>query len=106
MSASPIPTSSDLQRVVDLVVEAVQPLRIVLFGSVARGEDHSYSDIDMMVVVPDGVRRLDVGKQLYDLGIPGVEFLVTTPALYARRKADAGLVYRDVERDGRELYAA
>jgi predicted nucleotidyltransferase len=102
----PPPTQADIQRVVDLVVEAVQPLRVVLFGSQARGDTRPESDIDLMVVMPDGVRRLDVAKQLYDLGVPRVEFVVTTPELYERRKASPGLVYRSIERDGHELYVA
>lgn len=99
-------TDSDVQIVVDLVVEAVQPLRVVLFGSQARGDCRPDSDIDLMVVVADGVRRLDVGKQLYDLGLPKVEFVVTTLELYERRKDIPGLVYRSIEREGLELYAA
>lgn len=102
----PPPTDADIQRVVDLVVETVQPLRIVLFGSQARGDSRPDSDVDLMVVVPDGVRRLDVAKQLYDLGLPRVEFVVTTPELYERRKGSPGLVYRSIEREGHELYAA
>jgi predicted nucleotidyltransferase len=102
----PAPTEADIQRAVDLVVDTVQPLRIVLFGSAARGELKPGSDVDMMVVVPDGVRRLDVAKQLYDLGLPRIEFVVTTPTLYERRKHSTGLVYRSIEREGHELYAA
>ncbi|MGH8908613.1 MAG: nucleotidyltransferase domain-containing protein [Egibacteraceae bacterium] len=37
--------------VADLVV-AADPLRIVLFGSVARGDDGPDSDLDLLVVLP------------------------------------------------------
>ncbi|MCB0879745.1 MAG: nucleotidyltransferase domain-containing protein [Thermoleophilia bacterium] len=105
MSFSPL-TDADIQRVVDLVVGEVEPLRIVLFGSVARGEQHDGSDIDLMVVMPEGVRCLDVAKQLYRLGIPRADFIVTTPTHLAANEHRSGLVYRDIARDGRELYAA
>jgi predicted nucleotidyltransferase len=36
--------------VVDEVVRAVAPLEVILFGSVARGEDGPDSDIDLLVV--------------------------------------------------------
>lgn len=106
MTTLPTPTDADIQCVVDLVVQTVQPLRIVLFGSRARGDARPDSDVDLMVVVPDGARRLDVAKRLYDLGIPRFEFVVTTPTLYERRKDSPGLVYRNIEREGHELYAA
>lgn len=101
-----VPTEPDIQRIVDRVVEEVSPLRIMLFGSRARGDSRPDSDIDLMVVMPDGVNRLDIALQLYDLGIRSTEFVVTTASIYERRKNSIGMVYEDVERDGRELYAA
>ena len=35
------------------LVEACQPVRVYLFGSAARGDDGSDSDLDFLVVVPD-----------------------------------------------------
>jgi len=35
------------------LVEVCQPVRIYLFGSVARGDDGPDSDLDFLVVVPD-----------------------------------------------------
>jgi len=100
------PTDADIQRIVDLVVAEVNPLRVVLFGSRARGDHRADSDIDLMVVMPDGVRRLDIAKQLYMIGILSTEFVVTTVSAYERRKHSIGLVYGAIEREGRELYAA
>ncbi len=37
------------------LVEYYRPVRIYLFGSVARGEDGPDSDLDFLVVVPDEV---------------------------------------------------
>ncbi len=48
------------------LVEACQPVRVYLFGSVARGDDGPDSDLDFLVVVPDDASE-DVirGKRLY-----------------------------------------
>jgi uncharacterized protein len=35
------------------LVEACKPVRVYLFGSVARGDDGPDSDLDFLVVVPD-----------------------------------------------------
>ncbi len=101
----------DLRRVVDVMVETVQPQRIVLFGSAARGDSRRESDLDVMVVVADGTDRHQVAKALYlamareRLGIP-VEFHVTTPALLERHRDDVGYYHFDAVREGRDLYAA
>ncbi len=112
MSSFPAPTDADIQRIVDLVVRTVQPLRIVLFGSAARGEQGEGSDLDMMIVVAEGVDELRTAQALYRAksragitGIP-VDFVVTTPTRYEARRDNIGSVYREVARDGQELYAA
>jgi len=108
MSQFPAPTADDIQRVVDLVVQTVSPLRIVLFGSAARGELRPGSDLDIMVVVPDGsdVRHCERGlhgMQRPGVGVP-VDFIVVTPAEFERHRQSMGMVYGEVARDGRELY--
>jgi predicted nucleotidyltransferase len=45
-----------LDEVVGILVEAARPQRIILFGSHARGEQTSHSDLDLIVIeghVPD-----------------------------------------------------
>jgi uncharacterized protein len=107
----PAPTDSDVRQIVDLVVDAVQPLRVVLFGSAARDEQRVGSDLDLMVVVPEGVDRRAVARSLYELMyehrvmVP-TQFVVTTPSDFEAHKDTTGMVYRDIERDGREVYAA
>ena len=52
---------SGLQQTIDelvrRIVAAVQPRRIRLFGSAARGEFRRGSDIDLLVIMPDGTHR-------------------------------------------------
>ena len=43
-------TEPDLQRIVQSLLSVNDPAAIVLFGSYARGDVHSYSDIDLMVL--------------------------------------------------------
>lgn len=108
------PTENDIQRVVDMVVNAVQPVRIVLFGSAARGELRDGSDLDVMVVMPESVDTLRVAQKLHRsmFEIPdvarrvSVDFVVTTPSRYDRGQHSSASVFGDVARDGRELYAA
>jgi predicted nucleotidyltransferase len=47
------PDPAVLQELVRRVVDSVQPLRIILFGSAARGEMGPNSDLDALIVVTD-----------------------------------------------------
>ncbi|HOU13825.1 MAG TPA: nucleotidyltransferase domain-containing protein [Anaerolineae bacterium] len=91
------------------IVQTVRPQKIFLFGSAARGQMGPDSDIDVMVVVPDGTHCLKMTqhlyKQLFGFGYP-VDILVTTPAVLERHRHNKGLIYRNVLAEGREVYAA
>ena len=50
---TPTVKDAELAEVVRRLVEAYQPERIYLFGSVASGDAGPDSDYDLLVVVPD-----------------------------------------------------
>jgi predicted nucleotidyltransferase len=82
-------------------------LQIVLFGSVARGDDGAESDIDLLVVLPTVRRRhdaaVDVLRELRDLPVP-VDVAVVDSDGFRRESRVPGLV-RAALREGRELAA-
>ena len=39
------------------IVERVNPLQVILFGSMARGEQRRGSDVDLLVIIPDDQDR-------------------------------------------------
>ncbi len=103
------PAPEQLDELTRRIVDAVHPLRIILFGSAARDEMNRESDLDIAVVVPEGLDRHEVAEMLYPrllgLGI-AVDLLVVTPGLLEKYKSSRSLIYSDIWRDGRELYAA
>jgi predicted nucleotidyltransferase len=98
-----------IEQLVRHIIELVHPLRIILFGSAARGEMESDSDIDVLVVMPEGVHRRRTAQLLYrqirGLGVP-FDILVATPDDLERHKDNIGLVYQSILQEGREVYAA
>ena len=92
---------------VQRIAEAFRPLRIVLFGSHARGTAHAGSDVDLLVVcgVAENKRRLaiEMGRLLRDLPV-GKDIVVTTPEEIQRRGHLVGTVLRPALRDGKVLY--
>ena len=103
------PDQRIVNELVSRIVDSAHPLRIILFGSAARGQMQSSSDLDVLVVMPDGTHRLNTMGLLFcktaDLGVP-IDFVVTTPTSLEKYKDQAGLIYRAALRDGKELFAA
>lgn len=95
-------------RVADRIVERCDASRIVLYGSVARGDDGPDSDIDLLVVMPIIGRRHDTSvrvlNELRDLPVP-VDITVVDPAHLDEEASVPGIV-RAAMREGRVLVAA
>jgi predicted nucleotidyltransferase len=97
-----------LQEIVRRIVAAVQPEKIILFGSAAREEMRPDSDLDLLVVKPCGHRRRTAWKierSLIGIGIP-TDIMVAKPEDIEHYKDTIGLIYRPALREGKTIYAA
>ncbi len=98
-----------LNDVVRRIVESVKPKRIVLFGSAARGEMGPNSDLDVLVVMPDGVHRRRTAQTIYrslsGLGI-AKDVVVVTESDVREHGDNPSLVLCPALQQGRELYHA
>jgi HEPN domain-containing protein/predicted nucleotidyltransferase len=100
---------AQLEQAVRRLVAALQPERIYLFGSRARGDAHQESDYDFLVVVPDEAAadlrsferraREALGRQ--DLA---ADLLVYTAAQFERNRPLTASMSALVEREGQLLY--
>ncbi len=103
------PQSENIDKLVKAIVELVHPLQIILFGSAARGEMTPDSDIDLLVVMPEGTQRREMELYLYEylpvIGIP-YDILVTTPLNLEKHKNNIGLIYYYILKEGKSVYAA
>ena len=102
-------TAKAVQRLVAQIIDLAHPLRVILFGSAARGDSKAGSDLDLLVVVPENTPRRRLAQELYCRlnggGIP-FDIIVATPSLLRRHRNNPGLIYRRVLREGREIYVA
>jgi predicted nucleotidyltransferase len=98
-----------IKQVLDQIVSLANPTRVILFGSAAKGNITPDSDLDFLVVVPNSRNREDVvdclNKGVRQKAMP-CDFLVVTAAALRRTKANAGLIYGEILKTGREIYAA
>ena len=96
-----------ISTMVDRIVGQFHPTRVVLFGSRARGTASDWSDVDLLVVMPDGTDRRQTAIEMHvALGdLPAAkDIVVTTPAHIAQRGHVIGTVLRPALREGKVLY--
>jgi predicted nucleotidyltransferase len=97
------------RRMVEKVVEVARPRRVIVFGSLARGETGPDSDIDLLVVMPFvGSRRAQAGRILRALAQFDApkDVIVVTPEEFERLHDVAGSLVYPAVREGRVLHAA
>jgi predicted nucleotidyltransferase len=94
--------------VVDKIVRGVAPQRIILFGSHARGEATTTSDLDLFVIqdgrAPNRQVRREIERLLWGRRF-GVDLIVRTSEEVAQNVADGNPFYtRHLIAEGRVLY--
>ncbi len=98
-----------LNELVQRIVEVVQPNRIILFGSAAKGQMGPNSDLDVLVVMPDGVHRRRTAQTIYRklLGLGfAKDIVVATESDILDYGDNPSLVLFPALREGKELYRA
>ena len=98
-----------LPSVVERVVERFDPLRVILFGSLARGEPNYDSDVDLLVVFEhvrlENKRELtvEIRRAIAKVPVP-VDVVVTDVDEIERQGHIVGTVLRPALREGRVVY--
>ena len=99
--------SAVVDKLVANVVSIANPLRIILFGSAAREESGEHSDIDLLIVMPEGTHRRQTAQKPYreikGLAVPFDIVVATTQDLEKHRDND-GLIYKNALKEGILLY--
>ena len=94
--------------VVRELVAALDPLEVILFGSVARGDDGPDSDIDLLVVfdhVEPEAKRLRMAEVRRSIKTAApIDVLVTDPAEIGARRDQVGSMLYWPMREGRSVY--
>jgi predicted nucleotidyltransferase len=102
-------TEETLAAATSLVVEAASPLRIILFGSHARGDAHASSDLDLLVVLPTVQKRRRETAQLLALLARHrirADVVVVSAELFETWRDVPGTVLFEAAREGKVVYEA
>ncbi len=96
----------ELARFVDLVVREFDPVKIILFGSMAEGKPHLWSDIDIVVVretEKDFIERA-MEIRLNFRSITGIDLLVYTPEEFKQMSVERLFFQQEILEKGKVLY--
>lgn len=99
--------NDDVNRALRILLENAHPMRVILFGSHARGEARTDSDIDLLVIeeeVEDRAREMvRLRRALRPLRIP-VDVLVYSSADVARWGGQPGSALYAALHEGRVIH--
>jgi uncharacterized protein len=102
-----MPSQETLDEIVSRIVKRFDPDKIILFGSRARGDNSTSSDVDLLVVMPVPHTRRRLATEI-DLSLVGIDLpadvIVVTPDEVQRNQDRIGTIIRPVMRDGKVLY--
>ena len=106
MGRSVVSVEELLETIAASITEAIQPQKIVIFGSWARGERSPHSDIDLLIIqestLPRPQRYAQVRRFFRGMGIP-MDILVHTPEKFARFQPVPSSFPPTVAREGKVL---
>lgn len=96
-----------INEVVERIVEAFHPRRIVLFGSRARGVGGQDSDLDLMVEMESDKpprERIRAVDALFAHRRWSMDLVVCTPEEVRRFRDVVGTLLYTIEREGKVIY--
>lgn len=100
-------TEEDIKEMVRRIADAAKPIKVILFGSRARGEARTTSDIDLLVIKPQPVQPRKESAQLrvllQDFSVP-MDIVVVSQEFVERYGDVPGSVVYPALREGRVLY--
>jgi uncharacterized protein len=100
-------TENVIAAMTERIVQQFNPLRIILFGSQAHGDAGPWSDVDLLVVLPEIANKreaaVEVRRALVNFTI-SKDIIVTTPDEIERRGDLIGTILRPALREGTVLY--
>lgn len=102
-------TEAVLRELTARIVARRPDATVILFGSRARGDAQTESDVDLLVITDTDQNPLQVAGEIYlEVGDRdfGLDLVVMTPARFERKRRGADPFVRDIVAQGRVLHGS
>ncbi len=100
-------TNAKIQRAAQKIVDALDPEKIILFGSFAYGTPEPDSDVDLLVIMESDKSAHARSAQISEILCPRpfpVDIIVRTPAEVTGRLAIGDCFFQEILTRGKVLY--
>ena len=100
-------TSEKIKEITERIVESINPYRIYLFGSHAKGTATENSDVDLLIIAdmegPRNKRSLNIRK-LFPMRDFGLDVFVFKPEEFEQQRFLANSISSIVSKEGKIVY--
>ncbi len=108
MKTETVPT--ELKQVTEIIKRVADPVRIVLFGSRARGDNTATSDYDILVVTKKVENEREITRKIYkELYIQridlDIELIAVDEDRWNNNKERFDVIYRHINSEGIVIYS-
>ena len=97
----------NVKYIVDIILKRINPVKIYLFGSRAKGNENTESDYDICILIKDKLNRNDLTMNIYkDLANFGksVDIIIEYESEFNSNLSNKHLIYKDIS-EGNIVYA-
>ena len=98
--------NQELKRYIRLLTKHGSPEKLILFGTLARGELHEWSDIDLVVVEETDLPFYQRLRKIRELIQPqvGLDIVVYTPEEFDQLQANSTFFREEIMAKGKIIY--
>ena len=102
-------SQNDLNKIVNTIVESVNPQKVILFGSRARKDSRKGSDYDFLIVKKGVKNEREISWQIYQALFEkkikqDIDIIVVSPRKLQINKNNPYLIYFWALKEGKILY--
>ena len=98
-----------IEQIINIIIATVEPDKIILFGSYARGDYKKDSDLDVLILKKGLKNERVATNSLYTeffnnkISIP-IDLIAIDYDKYYRLNNDIGYIYKTIEKEGKVIY--